>query len=231
MTKAPKPIEVSFLFLIGLLHSHSFQHNTNAAYRQRFLSPRTVQLDDDDRERDLRPFYRQETRLREGGPFFEQEQVSKVAVSQWEGAGFPRADLPPEKIPALLMDALRMNDLPSPNAGLLSIWEFAGDTTRHIFQHNSTDFIESAHETADTMATSFYGVAMNGKEWNVESPLNRVGGEDGWIATQVIKTICSDGRVRRWQWELRKHRRPPNLGAWYVESIGSSDRKGNFEPE
>jgi hypothetical protein len=165
------------------------------------------------------------------GPFFAEEEISNVSVRKWEGAGLPRPDLPPEDIPTLLMGALRMNDVPTKNAGLLSVWEFAGDTTRHIFEHNITDFIESAHETAATMATSFYGVAMNGKDWKLESPLNRVGGDDGWIATQVMMTVCSDGRVRRWQWELRKHKRPPNLGAWYVESIGSSDRKGNFEPE
>jgi hypothetical protein len=111
------------------------------------------------------------------------------------------------------------------------MWNFAGDTTRHIFQNNMTDFIESAHETADQWPTSFYGCAFYGKQWSMETPLNRVGGQDGWIATQVMKTVSSDGRMRRWQWELRKHRRPPNLGAWFVESIGSSDRKGKFEPD
>lgn len=163
--------------------------------------------------------------------FFEEEAFLDVTQSQWSGAGSPRPDLVPEEIPGLLMDALRMNDLPTKDAGLLSVWEFAGDTTRHIFQHNVTEFLESAHETADTLPTSFYGVAMKGKEWTMETPLNRVGGETGWIATQVMKTISEDGRIRRWQWELRKNRRPPNVGAWYVESIGSSDRKGNFEAE
>ena len=33
------------------------------------------------------------------------------------------------------------------------------------------------------------------------------------------------------KWELRKNKRPPNLNCWYVESIGSSDRNGEFEPE
>lgn len=163
--------------------------------------------------------------------YFEREEVTDMTTSVWAGAGSPRPGLAPEEIPGLLMDALRMNDLPTKDAGLRSVWEFAGDTTRHIFQHNLTDFIESAHQTADTMATSFYGVAMKGKEWSMETSINRVGGADGWIATQVMKTISWDGRVRRWQWELRKHRRPPNLGAWYVESIGSSDRKGNFEAD
>jgi hypothetical protein len=163
--------------------------------------------------------------------FFEEEETSDFLQDRWEGASGPRPDLDPKEIPSLLMDALRFNDVPSKDAGLRSAWKFAGDTTRHIFQHNITEYIESAHETADTMVTSFYGAAMSGKEWRVEQPLNTVGGEDGWIATQVVKTVCSDGRIRRWQWELRKHRRPPNMGAWYVESIGSSDRKGNFEPE
>jgi len=41
----------------------------------------------------------------------------------------------------------------------------------------------------------------------------------------------SDGRIRRWQWEMRKRRRPPGLGEWYIESIGSSNKDGEFEAE
>ena len=70
---------------------------------------------------------------------------------------------------------------------------------------------------------------MNGQSWNVETELNRVGGDDGWIATHVMKTISSDGRLRRWQWEIRKNRRPPCLGCWKVESIATLDRHGYFE--
>jgi len=155
----------------------------------------------------------------------------KIPIVAFGGAGLPRPDLPPEDIPLLLMQSLELNDFPHVDAGLESMWAFAGDTTRHIFQQNMTDFIESAHETADRFPTSFYGAAMHGKSWDMETSLNRVGGDDGWIATQVMKTISSDGRLRRWQWELRKNRRPPDLDSWFVESIGSSDRKGQFEPE
>lgn len=163
--------------------------------------------------------------------FYEPEEVLNVTITPWNGAGVPRHDLPPAELPSLLMLALRQNDLPVKDAGLVSMWEFAGDTTRFVFQNNKTEFIESAHETAAKWPTSFYGAAMNGKSWVMDSPLNLVGGKDGWIATQVMRTVCSDGRVRRWQWEIRKHRRPPNQGTWYVESIGSSDRLGNFEAE
>ena len=155
----------------------------------------------------------------------------KNKVNEWKGVGRPRSELHPEEIPTLLMIGLTNNHYPIIDAGLISMWHFAGDTTRHIFQNNMTEFIESAHETANTLPTSFYGSAMYGLEWMMESGLNQIGGEKGWIATQVMKTVCSDGRIRRWQWELRKHKRPPNLNCWYVESIGSSDRKGNFEPE
>jgi hypothetical protein len=164
------------------------------------------------------------------GPFFEEEETLNVFQTRWEGAKEARPNLPPEELPSMLMNALRFNDIPSKDAGLQAMWEFAGDITRHVFQQNREEFIESAHETANQWQTSFYGAAFFGKSWTMESPMNRVGGKDGWIATQVMKTICSDGRVRRWQWELRKNRRPPNMGSWYVDNIGSSDRKGNFEP-
>jgi hypothetical protein len=151
--------------------------------------------------------------------------------SIFPGAGMPRLDLQPQDIPSLLMKALQNNDIPDVDAGLKSVWEFASGTTRYIFDYNRTDFIRSAHETAEQWPTSFYGVAMHGQSWEIESGINRVGGDDGWIATQVMKTISSDGRMRRWQWELRKNRRPPGQGLWLVETIGSSDRKGNFEAD
>ena len=148
-----------------------------------------------------------------------------------EGAGVPRSSLQPDEIVSLLMTALENVDVPTSDAGLIAMWDFASDTTKFVFQNNRTEFIESCHETACEFPTSFYGAAMNGKSWKVETELNRVGGEDGWIATQVTSTISSDGRLRRWQWELRKNRRPPCLGCWKVENIASSDRTGNFEPD
>lgn len=172
-----------------------------------------------------------------------------IQESDFMGAGVPRPDLRPEDLPTLLMEALRHNDFPHVDAGLQAMWEFCSDTTRHVFQHNRTEFIESAHETANEFPTSFYGNTFYGRDWNMETELNRIGGgssgaigsgdnrggdDDGdtsWIATQVMKTISSDGRMRRWQWEIRKNKRPPNLNCWFVESIASSDRKGEFEPE
>ena len=156
---------------------------------------------------------------------------TKDLVQMFGGAGEPRPALAPEEIPTLLMTALCLNDDPYPNAGLESMWQFAGGATQHIFKNNMADFIDSAHQTANEFPTSFYGVAFYGQSWEMETDLNRVGGDAGWIATQVMKTVTSDGRVRRWQWELRKNKRPPCLGCWKVESVASSDRNGNFESE
>ena len=152
------------------------------------------------------------------------------AVAEGADDGFGR-NATPSEIPSLLMAALANNDSPTRDHGLRAMWEYSGDTTRWIFRNNRTEFVESAHETAAQFATSFYGAAMRGRRWALEGPLNRVGGADGWIATQVMRTVSADGRVRRWQWELRRQRRPPGMGTWYVESIGSSDREGNFDPE
>lgn len=151
----------------------------------------------------------------------------------YQGAGAPRPSLAPADLPPLLMSALRLNDFPEVDAGLHSVWQFAGDTMRFIYKNNVTEFVDDAHTTAERLPTSFYGMALQGGDWHMEGELNLVGGdpEAAWIATQIMQSTSSDGRMRRWQWELRKHRRPPNLGAWYVESIGSSDRKGNFDVE
>lgn len=156
-----------------------------------------------------------------------------AADGAFEGAGEPRPDLPVEDLPPLLMSALQNSNFPEVDAGLHAVWAFAGDTMRFMYQQNVTEFVEDAHKTARDLPTSFYGNAMFGQHWEMEGSMNMVGGdpESCWIATQIMQTVSSDGRMRRWQWELRKHRRPPNLGAWYVESIGSSDRVGNFDVE
>ena len=150
----------------------------------------------------------------------------------YAGAGAPRPELSPAELPPLLMRALALNDYPEADDGLRAMWAFSSDTTRFIYQNNMTEFIEDAHTTADTLPTSFYGCAFYG-EFEMEGEVNMVGGggDSSWIATQIMKTVSSDQRLRRWQWELRKHRRPPNLNSWYVESVGCSDRLGNFQIE
>mmetsp|Transcript_6072 Transcript_6072/g.8988 ORF Transcript_6072/g.8988 Transcript_6072/m.8988 type:complete len:235 (+) Transcript_6072:100-804(+) len=158
-------------------------------------------------------------------------EAEKVDDVLSQGAGVPRTCLDPGELAPLLMKALQNNDISDENSGLKVMWDFSGDLTKYVFKNNMTEFIESCQETAREFPTSFYGAAMNGKSWTVETEINRVGGDQGWIATQVVKTVSSDGRTRRWQWELRKQKRPPCLGCWYVESIASSDRKGNFQTE
>jgi hypothetical protein len=86
--------------------------------------------------------------------------ILAIEESDWPGAGLPRPDLPPDEIPTLLMRALQLNDFPNTDSGLQSLWAFAGDTTRHIFQQNYTDFVTAAHATARQFPTSFYGNAL-----------------------------------------------------------------------
>ena len=63
------------------------------------------------------------------------------------GDGFSSAS--PQSIPTLLMEALRRNDFPEVDSGLAVAWDVFGDSSKYIFQHNYTDFVECAHETAD----------------------------------------------------------------------------------
>lgn len=95
----------------------------------------------------------------------------------WLGAGRPRPSLPAAELPPLLMQALQLNDFPEIDAGLHAMWAFAGDTTRFIYKNNETEFIEDAHMTADTLPTSFYGMAMHGREWEMETELTLVGSD------------------------------------------------------
>ena len=69
--------------------------------------------------------------------------ASSLTLPTFQGAGRPRPHLAPDEIPPLLMHALKLNDFPEVNAGLISMWDFAGDTTR-----------ESIHQTYECMNSS-----------------------------------------------------------------------------
>jgi len=148
------------------------------------------------------------------------------------GAGKPRILLEPGDIPPLLMHALFFNDEPSPDAGLRSMWDFTGAPTRRKFYSNDLPtFLAEAKAQAREWPASFFGAALAGRSWELEGPVVRVGGDGGWVATQVVRTYCRDGRSRRWQWELRENRRPPQMGCWYVEQIAASDMDGDFDAD
>mmetsp|Transcript_310 Transcript_310/g.857 ORF Transcript_310/g.857 Transcript_310/m.857 type:complete len:362 (-) Transcript_310:21-1106(-) len=116
-------------------------------------------------------------------------------------------------------------------ATLARIWhDLAGDTFLFYYRHEGfEEFLKDARETADEFPTSFYGNAIYGRRWSIVRGWEIAGGEDGWIGTAIVETIASDGRLRNWIWELRKRRRPPHQGTWYIESIGSSDADGTFD--
>ena len=116
------------------------------------------------------------------------KEADRMLSEGYEGAGVPRASLPAGEVVPLLMRALQFNSCPETDSGLHSMWAFATGTTRFIFASNRSEFVESAHETAGSLPTSFYGVALHGKSWELEGELNRVGGDSGWIATQVMCT-------------------------------------------
>lgn len=66
------------------------------------------------------------------------EQQTKNYDPEHEGAGVPRSSLRPEEMVPLLMNALKYNDNPHKDAGLVSMWEFATDTVKFIFNNNVT---------------------------------------------------------------------------------------------
>jgi len=66
------------------------------------------------------------------------EAAAPSSYNMAEGAGVPRPSLEPDEIVALLMTALQNVDVPNVDGGLASMWEFAGDTTKFIFQNNRT---------------------------------------------------------------------------------------------
>jgi hypothetical protein len=119
------------------------------------------------------------------------KEADRMLSEGYEGAGEPRASLPPADVVPLLMRALQFNSCPEADSGLHSMWAFATGTTRFIFANNRSEFVESAHETADSLPTSFYGVALHGKSWKLEGELNRVCGDSGWIATQVMRAYLT----------------------------------------
>ena len=125
------------------------------------------------------------------------------------------------------LDSLAGDDV---DAALRRIWDLAGDTFKYYYRFDTLDeFIKDAKQTSAEFPTSFYGMALTGKRWTVLRPFTVAGGPDGWLGTCVVETVARDDRKRKWIWELRKRRRPPRMGEWYIESIGSSDADGTFD--
>lgn len=71
---------------------------------------------------------------------FNEKQNNEADIERkpFMGAGVPTPSLQPEDIVPLLMTALENNNVPEVDAGLVSMWEFATDTTKFIFQNNIT---------------------------------------------------------------------------------------------
>jgi hypothetical protein len=74
-----------------------------------------------------------EKQLQEGAA-----DTHKTPTSDHKGAGVPRPSLGPEDVVPLLMTALKNNDIPEVDAGLVSMWEFASDITKYVFNNNIT---------------------------------------------------------------------------------------------
>ena len=103
------------------------------------------------------------------------------------------------------MKALKLNDFPNIDAGVQALWNFSGEITRRAYKHDMDEFFRRAHQDAMARPASFYGMALEGKSWEIETSLNRIGGDQGYLATQILKTTAHDGRIRRWQFLLRKN--------------------------
>ena len=142
-------------------------------------------------------------------------------------AVLPEVDDEPGPMIDKLFAALAHPSVHESNATLERVWDIAGDALRWIFNNDLADFVESARMTADTYPTSFYGATMRGRSWRVARPWQTT--SSGWIGTCVVETVCADGRLRRWIAEARQRRRPPLMGTWYLESIGSSGADGTFD--
>lgn len=143
----------------------------------------------------------------------------------------PSTKFHPNDIPRLLMQALEQNDYPYENRGLELLWNFSAEGIHSLYD-DLEEFIMKSHALAKAAPASFYGMALKGSDCSfIYHPLNRVGGENGWIATQIMTGTCPDGRSRNFQIRLIKQRRPPNLNCWVIEGLTGSDHDGTFRLE
>ena len=147
-------------------------------------------------------------------------------TSDGAAATLPEVDDAPGDMVTKLFAALSHPSVHATNATLDRVWDISGESLKWIFNNDRDEFVQSARETADTYPTSFYGSTMRGKSWRLLRPFEVTA--SGWIGTSVVETVTSDGRLRRWICECRQRRRPPDVGTWYIESIGSSAADGTF---
>mmetsp|Transcript_8855 Transcript_8855/g.13035 ORF Transcript_8855/g.13035 Transcript_8855/m.13035 type:complete len:227 (-) Transcript_8855:418-1098(-) len=148
----------------------------------------------------------------------------------FEDAIIPRPELGPHEIPSLLMKAMEMFNFPHNDAGFISLWEFHTSGMHRTFDNDIYKFMSHSKSVADHAPCSFYGMAPVAARLEF-SPVNHVGGENGWVATQMMTATLNDGRARKFRWVMKKRRGPPNQNFWYVDSIDSSDENGMFHIE
>ena len=74
-------------------------------------------------------------------------------------------------------------------------------------------------------------MAITGKRWTVLRPFTVAGGPVGGSQNQtcVVETVARDDRTTQVDLGAAQESRPPRMGEWYIESIGSRDADGTFD--
>ena len=111
--------------------------STTTARRQAIIDDE-INYDDSDEDLFIALFNEKKEDREEEQQATEETLSFSSAYDSNKGAGVPRSSLAPEEIVPLLMTALQNKDVPVVDGGLISMWEFASDTTKFVFKNNMT---------------------------------------------------------------------------------------------
>ena len=126
-----------------------------------------------------------------------------LALLSWTG---PDPGMAPREVVAAVVDALRHNNFPHPNAGVLTVYHFASPANRRV--------------------TGPYGHFLRLVKSPPYAPLFKAAavefgeiGVDGSRASQNVTTRTSGGESATFRFDLSRQTDGPCAGCWMVDGV------------
>ncbi len=137
--------------------------------------------------------------------------LAPLLMAQALAPSGPNPGLPPDAVVRILLDALRDNDRPAPDAGIALAFRFASPGNRA-----QTGPLARFSE----MMRNGYPEMLNHRE----ARLLQVLVQDA-EAIQPVELVAKDGTAHRYLFILSRQTEPPCAGCWMTDSVlGDPDR-------
>lgn len=118
----------------------------------------------------------------------------------------PGPDLAPERVVAIQLNALKRNDVPEPDAGIVRTWAFAHPDNKR--------FTGPIERFTAMLKGSGYGPLINHRRHEIQAVVKQ---DD--VAVFAVTIVASDGRTVAYQWQVSKVVTGPLAGSWMTIGV------------